>query len=70
MKHHTIVIHYTENGQSNQLVKTSTSKQKCEDKATELNKVYAPNGNSPDGDEYSIATVIDDALKNKMKFKN
>jgi hypothetical protein len=68
MKHHTIIIHYTENGQSNELVKSSASKDACEKKAKQLNKFYAPNGNSPDGDEYSIATVVDDNLKQKMKF--
>ena len=68
MKHHTVVINYTEDGQTNQLVKSSTSKKACESKATELNEVYAPNGNSPEGDEYSIATVVDDKLKAKMKF--
>jgi hypothetical protein len=68
MKYHTIIVHYTEDSQTHELVKSSESKDDCEKKAKKLNKIYAPNGNSPDGDEYSIATVVDDKLKRKMKF--
>lgn len=70
MKYHTVIIHYKRNGQINQLVKSSKNKDDCEKKANELNELYAPNGDSPDGDEYSIATVVDDSLKQKMRFSS
>lgn len=67
MSHHTIIVHYTPDGRRNELAFSGTEYE-CNIKSEQLNVVFAPNGNTPDDDYYSIATVVTEKIKNTMKF--